>query len=165
MTVLCSNKFPRTPVRQIEVRRICFNECIGLYLLALHQKGSSLVPRLILAQCVTIMGEYSWQEVSSVPSLVSYFLGSFLPFKVCILFGRNFLKLVTPLTLLSHCPQLCTPQFKNSRLQLFTVLKKKAHVMGRLFDGPTESLRALTPPTRVVLVCSFSHHITQDTIP
>ena len=37
--------------------------------------------------------------------------------------------------------------------------------MGRLFDGPTKSLRALTPPARVALVCSYSHHLTQDTIP
>ena len=39
--------------------------------------------------------------------------------------------------------------------------------MGRLIwiDGPTKSFRALTPPTRVALVCSYSHHLTQDTIP
>ena len=108
MTVTLHCKSSRAPVRQVEVKRICFDEFICFYLLTLLQSVPQRVTLLILALASTVCNRRVYLNSDQL------FRGLYLDWGGYVYFWQRLLKMknFTPLALLSHSPQHCIPLFK-----------------------------------------------------
>ena len=122
------------------------------------------------------MGEYSWQEVSSVPSLVSYFWVHFSLSKYVYFLEEIFWNW----SLLSPCYQTVLNSAHFSwkilgcewnvllhflSLSFFFLLVQIMLFLGKKKWRPSQISQSINSPTRVALMCSSSHHLTWNAIP